>query len=371
MGCFDEKQKALGSFETRTFMEVHQIFFLKKIKGWRVFFSLFFDKIIFYDIVKKIILLLIKKITIMDAEKRLEMIALNSTEQCELALYDALQQGRIEYFQSLVKAGYAITAFVLNTMIDNGFEDKIEETIENCKMWNDNVLNFLILLWGEEKAKAYWVKHSQKSKLYIQLNLMSFVRNQEWNVLMMCDAYEELALYAPLDVLKTIEKSKKRKKILAVLVAHNRFEDILKLKWQDEYEKFPEILKYLLEHDLKQLCNLCLSEQDYQLLGFNTRDDFYRYLYEHGEKNYLGYQTDYFVRHKMFDELVHYNRYRDLARLERYDLIDWDKFTNVWGIKEVAFYAEKAQNWDYLIKHKYHKALLKHGFLWMFIKSFF
>lgn len=307
----------------------------------------------------------------MDDKKRLELINLNSIGQSELALYDALRSGKIEYFLSLVKAGHCITAFILNSMIDNGFEDKIEETLKLSQSCKENVLNFLISLWGQEKAEAYWSKYPKKRKCDTKLSIPELVNIQAWDVLMMRNAYEELALFAPMEILKTIEKSKKRKIVLAVLITENRFEDIVALDWYDEYHSFPTILKYLLKHDLKSLRRLYLSEQEYLFLGFDTRDDFYRYLYENGEKDYVGYQTDYFVRHKMFDELVHYNRYRDLARLERYDLIDWDKFTNIWGVKEVAFYAEQAHNWDYLIKHKYHKALLKHGQLWMFIKSFF
>lgn len=307
----------------------------------------------------------------MDDKKRLELINLNSIGQSELALYDALRSGKIEYFLSLVKAGHCITDFILNSMIDNGFEDRIEETLKLSQCCKENVLNFLILLWGQEKAESYWSKCPKKRKRDTKLSIPELVNIQAWDVLMIRNAYEELALFAPMEVLKTIKKSKKRKIVLAVLIAENRFEDIIILDWYDEYHSFPAILKYLLKHDLKSLRKLYLSEQEYRFLGFDTRDDFHRYLYENGERDFLGYQTDYFIRHKMFDELVRYKRYRDLARLERYDLIDWDKFTGIWGVKEVAFYAEKAKNWDYLIKHKCHKVLLKHGCLWKFIKSFF
>lgn len=307
----------------------------------------------------------------MNANKRFEMLRLNSLEQNDLVLYDLLREGKLDKFQQLLRDGYGLDAFILNSMVDNGLEDKIDETISICRKWHDNVFDFLVFFWGYEKTEDYWFKHVDESGRPRKLSNDCLVRHQQWNILFERKAYKEVAKNAPLEVLRTIEFD--REKFLAALIKEERFTDIMALGWIDYYTSFPKMLKYLLIHDLHMFMSLVSldSVYDWQKLGFKTENDYLQYLYEHGEKDYLAANTDYIRNHGTPEELRYYKMYSSLAKIERYDLINWDDFWEKCTADTVGYYAEKAKNWDFLCKHKQHWLLLKHFQLRRFVKSFF
>lgn len=302
----------------------------------------------------------------MDANKRYEMLRLNSLEQNDLVLYDLLREGKFEKFQQLIKDGYGLDAFILNSMVDNGFADKIDETISFCRQWHDNTFNFLVFFWGREKTEDYWFEHADQNVWPRKLSNDGLVRHRQWDILFERKAFDKLVLYAPMEFLRKIQDAETRKKIISVLLTNNLFDKILALDWKDEYILEPKMQQYLLHNDLKKLLSLSIPDVFYL-----SQDKFYQYLYEHGERDYLAKKTDYFEKYGTPEELIHYEKYLPLAEIKRYDLIDWDVFSKKWSVDIACIYAEKAQNWDFLCKHRKHWVLLKHFRLWRFIKSFF
>lgn len=307
----------------------------------------------------------------MDANKRYEMLRLNSLEQNDLVLYDLLREGKFEKFQQLIKDGYGLDAFILNSMVDNGFADKIDETISFCRQWHDNTFNFLVFFWGREKTEDYWFEHADERVWPRKLSYDGLVRHQQWDILFEREAFDKLALYAPMEFLKKIQDAETRKKIISVLLTNNLFDKILALDWKDEYALAAKMQQYLLHNDLKKLLSLPLPDDFYLAIGFISKDKFYQYLYKHGEEEYLLYKTDYFEKNRIVEPLLRCKMYYSLARIGCYDVIDWEVFLTSHGDRVTSYYAEKAQNWDFLCKHKKHWVLLKHFRLWRFIKSFF
>ena len=202
--------------------------------------------------------------------------------------------------------------------------------------------------------------------------------------------YELLAEHAPLEFLEKLDFWEKleassiseRKCFFSALVKQKRFEDVLALdkKWaSSDYFYNTEMMRYLLEHDIDKFLNVSLgvsisNKQDLiSRLGFKKEDDFYQYLYDKGQIEFLIRNTNFLSRKGLWEPYVERKLWRYLADYEKYDLIDWED----WGKRypSHAFHALRAaieaQNWDFLVKQKAHWKLLKHFRLIRFIKSFF
>ena len=119
----------------------------------------------------------------MEADKRYEMLNLNTSEQSDLVLYDLLREGKFETFLQRIQDGYCLTAFVLNIMLDNGYADKVDEVLATCKCWQENVFDFLVIYWDREKAEDYWAQNAESSPIFHKLSNEALVRNELWGEL--------------------------------------------------------------------------------------------------------------------------------------------------------------------------------------------
>ena len=64
--------------------------------------------------------------------QRIRMLELLTNEENNLMLYDALHDKDLTKFFYLLKQGYALTPFLLNCMIDYGYEKHIEKALCVC-----------------------------------------------------------------------------------------------------------------------------------------------------------------------------------------------------------------------------------------------
>ena len=324
-------------------------------------------------------------------EKEQKNVCLLSKDEVNLLLFDLLKDGKFKTFQQRIKEGYGITAFVLTAMLNYGYEDKIEQVVSSCKCWTSDVFDFLVQFWNDrEKAEDFWIQHADKDAVSEKISDEALVRYQRWDDLLARKKYELLAEHAPLEFLEKLDFWEKleassiseRKSFFSALVKQKRFEDVLALdkKWaSSDYFYNTEMMRYLLEHDIDKFFNVSLgiSISDRQALisrlGFKKDDDFYQYLYDKGQIEFLMQRTDFLSRHELWAPYVEKRIWGTLAYYKKYDLIDWED----WGKrgKRHSYHALRtaieAQNWDFLVKQKAHWKLLKHFRLIRFIKSFF
>lgn len=132
---------------------------------------------------------------------------------------DLLKEGKFETFLRLVKDGYGLKAFILNVLVDNWFEDKLDEVLEVSHRLSDDVFDFFVLYWNKEKAEDYWVRHTE----WKQFHFEGLIRNQLWDELLIRKAFEPLVTYAPLDFLKNKVQYYDKKYLFQELVKQKRY----------------------------------------------------------------------------------------------------------------------------------------------------
>lgn len=314
----------------------------------------------------------------MEADKRYEMLNLNTSEQSDLVLYDLLREGKFETFLQRIQDGYCLTAFVLNIMLDNGYADKVDEVLATCKCWQENVFDFLVIYWDREKAEDYWAQNAESSPIFHKLSNEALVRNELWGELRERNAFNVLGKYAPLDVLKEIGAgSYLRPRVLEGLVKAKRFEEAVSFNHTEGYpQAYPELSLYLFKHDIDKFCDAWSGkgrdfEKIYSDLGFASFDDLCQYLYDLGKIDFLIKNTGFLENHGIWEPLVLAKEWYTLFHCKQYDLIDWENWLDNDDRQRVVIVAGIAKNWDFLVKHKAHWQLLKHFRLWCFVKSFF
>ena len=315
----------------------------------------------------------------MEKEQKLENVYPLSKDENNLLLYDLIKEGKFDIFCQRIQEGYGLTAFVLTAMLNYGYEGKIEEVLSSCKCWTSDVFDFLVIYWGREKAEDYWVQHTVKELVAEKLSNEALVRYQRWDELLKREAYELLAAHAPLEFFQNPDASYDKTRIFSALVAQRRFEDVFALddKWLTiDYFHNAEMMRYLLEHDVKKFCKISLNfnkdaiEKLSYRLGFENPDDLYRCLYDKGQIDFLMTRTDYLKMYGIWEPYVQAKNWYILARAREFKLIDWENWLEEAG-KNVFFEAALAKKWDFLVKHRQHWLLLKNRRLRDFVKSFF
>ena len=316
---------------------------------------------------------------IMETNKRYELLRLNTLEQSDLVLYDLLREGRYATFLQRVKDGYGLTAFVLNTLLDNGYEDKVDEVLSVCKCWKDDVFDFLVIYWDKEKAEDYWAQHAKSVKISDKLSIEGLARNQCWSALLLKEAYDVLVEKAPWTFFEQHMQVRDKGPIFNHLVKAKRFDDIFRLEkhWDHGYYFYnTDMMSYLLEHNVEKFCKVSADFSREQLqklsarLGFKNPDDLHQCLYDKGQIDFLRVETDFLRRHEIWAPYVEKKYWAMLANYKQYDLIDWENWMAK-SKKEASIHAAMVQKWDLLVKHKAHWQLLKYFRLWRFVKSFF
>ena len=316
----------------------------------------------------------------METNKRYELLRLNTLEQSDLVLYDLLREGRYATFLQRVKDGYGLTAFVLNTLLDNGYEDKVDEVLSVCKCWKDDVFDFLVIYWDKEKAEDYWAQHAKSVKISDKLSIEGLARNQCWLTLLLQEAYDVLAEKAPWTFFEQHMQVRDKGPIFNHLVKAKRFDDIFRLEkhWDHGYYFYnTDMMCYLLEHNVEKFCKISADFSREQLqklsarLEFEELDDLYQCLYDKGQIDFLMQKTCFLENHGIWEPLVSAKEWYTLFHGKQYDLIDWENWLDNENKQRVVIMAGIAKNWDFLVKHKAHWQLLKYFRFWRFVKSVF
>lgn len=87
--------------------------------------------------------------------QRIRMLELLTNEENNLMLYDALHDKDLTKFFYLLKQGYALTPFLLNCMIDYGYEKHIEKALCVCDRCSFAIYDFSAFTGGLIRRRIF------------------------------------------------------------------------------------------------------------------------------------------------------------------------------------------------------------------------
>lgn len=301
------------------------------------------------------------------ALKRYQLLALTTKEQNSLVLYDLLREKRLKEFLNLVKKGYVLTAFILNYLIDSGFENAIPKTLKLSKRSDPDIYDFLVLYWGQEKTEDFLVDNGFDSVIKAKFSEQKIVKYQLWNLLMEMENYRILAEHNQVEALQTALKVKHQKyKIFQVLIDMRKTDLIVALGGNCYLLEFEEGRQKLLKlRDWGTILDCFFSGEIHKKFGFETLEQFYQYVIDNGgsEQLFLWGHTsayEYLLKQKITAPFVNRKYWSLLIRYGFYDLVDWEDYWQKSSVKNYIIRdAAKAKNWDFLEKHECQWVLFK------------
>ena len=137
--------------------------------------------------------------------QRIRMLELLTNEENNLMLYDALHDKDLTKFFYLLKQGYALTPFLLNCMIDYGYEKHIEKALCVCDRCSFAIYDFFCIYWGVDKTEDFFVKNSYTKVIQKRFSTKSLVKYQLWELLAERREYVVLAEHGQIELLKKLK----------------------------------------------------------------------------------------------------------------------------------------------------------------------
>ncbi len=331
-------------------------------------------------------------------DKRVKRLSLLGAAEHGLVLYDALHDKDLTKFFFLLYLGYGLSPFILNVMIDFGYEKNLVKALEICELVDFKVYDFLCAYWGQEKAENFLVEKDFKNIIKKMFPAESLVKYQFWDVLVDRKEYAALIGAGKFDVIKEVyfQNAACREEICKALLgaaddccrASPVNDDVLnaiintfvELEEFNYLSHFSEGVFKLLE--LKKWKHLPYDRPE--AFGKRTLDDVLQLVYEAGGEEYFyKVSLDWRAKHRLdFQNFLMNNKYYDyyvadkkwsvLAAKEAYDVIDWEDFVEngLCSNEYIWEHAAKAGKWALLAKYHKHKLLFDNWcFIW-WLKSF-
>lgn len=302
---------------------------------------------------------------------RLEMLGLNSKFENNLVLYDLLREKNFSQFCNLIKQGYALSAFILNCMIDNGFEDKIDRVLSLCQRHDDNIYEFMVRYRGQEAAERLFIKLDFKNLIKKQFSDDTLAKYQLWDILFEEKKYNVLAALKKYDLL--LLETADRKLVADALLVAEEFNLLISLGCKSWLLRLESGWKKLWElKDWESLVYLD-DAKFLEASGLSTMDDVWAFIYENGGED-VFYEANcnfqnYLGKHKIAEPFVKRKAWGLLLEYTMYEAIDWDEFYRILP-NFVLRAAKKAKNWDFLEKKKCRMVLFMSGHWYRWLRTF-
>ena len=313
---------------------------------------------IFYFYVKLKIYLIME-----DYEKRLDFL---TPEQIDQILFCKIKNGQINTFLDMVAKGYGLTPFILNALIDFGYEKVIQKALQSSVRLANDCYQFLCVYWGKKKTEDFLVE--QKYFNYIKQNfpVVSLVEYQLWDILAQREEFEALAENGQFDV----------------LAAYKQYQ-LLVNRGQLDYVCHKGLYKFLIltQAGMEKLIQLKKWKEFFvgiSLAPYNgfSVSEILEVLWNNGMQKLLFAKCydEFLLKEKKYTKpYVANKKWGTLAAYGFYDEIDWEDYLGqVIASKKEDVYKEavEAKNWAFLAKHQQHALLFRNGeFKWWW-KSF-
>lgn len=298
---------------------------------------------------------------------RLEMLGLLTIEENNLVLYDALAAKDFAKFTYLIDKGYAVSAFILNCMLDFGFEEKISETLKRAQRHDNNIYKFMVSYWGQEKAEAFFAGNDFKNLIAEKFSDKALKKYQCWNAALIKGKYKLLLDNGQLPLIKDNLASCNINNLVEALIATKEFCYITEIGWAWKLRDSYSGRKYLKEtKNWKEL--LCIDEYDLMsLYRCKTIEEVYDNMLAEGAVSYIyewgGQARQYLLECAIISPFVEAEDWASLYSAGYYKAIDLNKwwkhsFSDDVKIKVIES-AVRTRNWDFLEQKKCLWALFK------------
>lgn len=308
---------------------------------------------------------------------RSKMLDLLTADQNNLVLYDLLREKNLTQFCCLLKQGYRLNAFVLNCMLDNGFEDNILTTLALCQKADADVFDFLRLYLGEEKTKDLVVDHGWKNIISERFSEEDLLKYGLWNIILDKKLYPLILQSGRQDLMaKAFERSEVS--FRDFLIKEEQVEWLISLGRLDCLLYFDKGCKRLWkDKDWNRVLSLG-NRTIVDVSGTKTIEEAYDYILDNGGLNALYERSiswsnlkirNYLLRKGRAEIFVANKNWNILFGHGLYHLIDVDDW---WATtagetrikKSIVRCAVKQKNWDFLEEKGCLKALFWH-FRWL------
>lgn len=307
---------------------------------------------------------------------RSKMLDLLTADQNNLVLYDLLREKNLSRFCCLLKQGYRLNAFLLNCMLDNGFEDNILTVLALCQKADVDIFDFLLLYFGEEKAKDLIVDHGWSNLIVERFSDEDLLKYGLWDIVLKKKRYPLLLQSGRQDLMvKAFEQSPVN--FRDFLVKEEQVEWLVFLGCPDDLGLFEKGRKRLWKD--KDWDRVLVWDYNYIIFisGAKTIEEAYDYILDNGGLNVLykysvkyGNRTalkirDYLLEKGQTEIFVDNKDWRILFNHGLYRLVDVeDWWTGNGDRRQVIRCAVKQKNWDFLEEKGCLKALFWH-FRWL------
>lgn len=308
---------------------------------------------------------------------RSKMLDLLTADQNNLVLYDLLREKNLTRFCCLLKQGYRLNAFVLNCMLDNGFEDNILTALALCQKADADVFDFLRLYLGEEKTRDLVVENGWKEIISDRFTDKDLLEYGLWDVILDKKLYPLILQSGRQDLMeKAFEQS--AVSFSNFLVKEEQVEWLISLGCLGSLERFGKGRKRLWK-DKDWTRVLSWNSGDIVAVSrMKTIEEAYDYILDNGGLNalykrsisYHGVEIrDYLLRKGQTEIFVSNKNWNILFGHGLYHLVDvedwWASAGNADLIrKSIIGCAVKQKNWDFLEEKGCLKALFWH-FRWL------
>lgn len=287
---------------------------------------------------------------------RLEMLGLLSRAQNCLVLYDLLREKKIDDFFDLLKTGYALNAFILNCMIDNGYESRIKEAMKNCQRHDNDIYEFLVAYMGKDEAEKYFVELGFKNLIIAKFSNDDLEKHQLWDIFLQKGDFYFLLKHEQIDYFKkALKEDIHVKKMLDSLLLHSRADILLALEKKEALRDFEKGRKKLLElKEWEIILKNFKAEKSAKEYGFENDDAFYQYILDNGGMNavYETYEGKNFLAGKnIFQPFIEDKNWFWLAYKGFFNKVDWQNYYQK-DKKSALEYAERGKQWWILEENK-------------------
>ena len=296
-------------------------------------------------------------------EKRLDFL---TPEQHDQLLFCRIKDGQINTFLGMVGKGYGLTPFILNALIDFGYEGMILQALQSSVRLSNECYNFLCEYWGKKKTEVFFVEQKYYNYIKENFHVKTLVEYQLWDILAQKEKFYILAENGQFDILAKYKKYQ-------LLVKYGQL-DYACHKGLYQFLAFTKAgMERLIQ--LKKWKEVFEGTSFTAFNGFSV-SDILEILYDNGMQELLFAKccNDFLLDYKKYTKpYVANKKWGTLAFFGFYDEIDWEDYLGqVIESKKEDVYKEavEAKNWAFLAKHQQHKLLFKTGqFKWWW-KSF-
>jgi len=316
---------------------------------------------------------------------RLEALKLLTVKENDLVLYDTLRADNLTKFFYLVKQGYPLSAFILNVMVDFGYERHLIKILDTSVRVHFNVYDFLCAHWGQKQAEDFLVDRAFSHLIKEKFSADSLVKYQCWDILAEKSEYRLLLEQGKSDVIKKhyVQNPSCRSEIINALVdisSDSPYRQQIMDFCVDvgEFERLSRIYG-----GVSRLLELKKWEYiPYRYLEDKTLYDVLQLVYKGGGRQFLcdvswNCESPYYrifrkflLDNKYYDSFVANKSWGILSAYKAYDVIDWEDYVNGGTCSRYVWeHAAAAGKWELLARYRKHRLLFKNGQFGWWLKS--